>query len=304
MIKTAFFTKRNIFLHPEFIRWARTNNIDSTPILEPFAGSNNIINMLESIGLCSSFKAYDIESKHKMVEIRDTIKDFPTGFKNIISNPPYLAKNSATKQGYKINTKYDDLYKDCLELCLNNADNVALILPASFITSSFNKERLVAYIMLPYKDMFTDTDHPVCLALFEKNVATSTKIYNGDIFLGYLEDMLSVRDSILGNTSKEEVQFNIPASKVGLYLLDGTNSRIRFVHGNEISDSNIKYSSRTITKINIPERLNDIDALNLRLNKYRELTYDIFLTPFRGLRNDGLFRRKLSFGIARQIILS
>ena len=50
MIKTAFFTKRNIFLHPEFIRWARTNNIDSTPILEPFAGSNNIINMLESIG--------------------------------------------------------------------------------------------------------------------------------------------------------------------------------------------------------------------------------------------------------------
>ena len=43
----------------------------------------------------------------------------PEGYDFIITNPPYLAKNSSTRKGFSWHkdNKYDDLYKFCLEKC-------------------------------------------------------------------------------------------------------------------------------------------------------------------------------------------
>ena len=93
---------------------------------------------------------------------------------------------------------------------------------------------------------------------------------------------------------------------MGLHLLDGTRDKIRFVPSN-IKGLEIKRSSRMITKVFINIEIQDIhlfiQKLNVNVEKYRRKTKDIFLTPYRGLTKEGLFRRRMSFEIARKIIL-
>ncbi|MCL2038821.1 MAG: hypothetical protein FWG85_00145 [Bacteroidetes bacterium] len=47
---------------------------------------------------------------------------------------------------------------------------------------------------------------------------------------------------------------------------------------------------------------NLIDMLNDRLARFREDTNDIFLTPFKGLRKDNKYRRRLDYALARKLI--
>ena len=95
--KGQFFTKNNPFILKPFINWSKQFDKNET-ILEPFAGANGIIKMLQKQKLAKSFVAYDIEPKDKDVQYKNTIEAFPEGFKVGITNPPYLAKNSATRK--------------------------------------------------------------------------------------------------------------------------------------------------------------------------------------------------------------
>ena len=129
--------------------------------------------MLQEEGYKFEFTAYDINPSSPEVEKKDTIKEFPQGYKLIITNPPYLAKNSARRK--KINfrvTKYDDLYKLCLEIMLKNCAYVGAIIPASFINANLFLGRLHSYTLLG-SQMFTDTENPVCLALFSPHKSNS-----------------------------------------------------------------------------------------------------------------------------------
>ena len=84
----------------------------SKHILEPFAGSNNIINALQELNLCSQFSSFDIFAADNEVKQQDTIKSFPEGFEVSITNPPWLARNSATRRGLPFaQSNFDDLYK-------------------------------------------------------------------------------------------------------------------------------------------------------------------------------------------------
>ncbi len=68
---------------------------------------------------------------------RDTLKDFPVGFEVCVTNPPWLAKNSATKMQVPFYAgEYDDLYKYSLDKCLENCKNVIAIIPESFIRTN------------------------------------------------------------------------------------------------------------------------------------------------------------------------
>ena len=98
-----FFTITNPFNHDLFFRWYELiKNVESETFIEPFAGSNNIIKMIEELNLPQpkSWKAYDIDppSYNVVPEFnvfkQDTIKDFPKGHKVGITNPPYLAKTN------------------------------------------------------------------------------------------------------------------------------------------------------------------------------------------------------------------
>lgn len=296
-----YFTQNNPFGNPAFMEWSKTCDSRNQIILEPFAGANNLIKMLKNMKLCKGFVSYDTEPKNKNVLHKDTLIDFPKGYNVCITNPPYLAKNSATRR--KLNypcTDYDDLYKYALSKCLENCENVGAIIPASFLNSGLFRNRLSHYILLSSK-MFNDTEHPVCLALFKKN-SKQIKIYDGDNYIGLLSEL---ERKLPKKSDSSEIKFNDKNGKLGLIAIDNTiEPSIKFIRGEDIMPDKIVFTSRSITRITIKERnINGlIKKLNSSLNKFRDETADIFLTPFKGIRKDGRYRRRLDFSMARSLI--
>lgn len=302
-----FYTTQNIFSYPHFQEWfelalKKSKNL----VLEPFAGSNNLIKMLKDQNYAFKFSAYDINPNSLEVKKKDTIKDFPRGYKLIITNPPYLAKNSACRKKIDfLETKYDDIYKLCLEIMLKNCDYVGAIIPASFINANLFLERLHSYTLLSSK-MFTDTENPVCLSLFSPQKSNCVWLYENDKYIGELYSMKKQVAKILANNHSETftVSFNIKKGNLGLRAIDGTNfPSITFLEANQVPENKIKVSSRHLTRIHTQKEIN-LSLLNEKLRKIREITNDFFLTPFRGLRKDGKFRRRLDFQLARKIIES
>ncbi len=306
--KGQYFTQYNPFDNKAFQDWANECNLEENTILEPFAGSNNLIKMLQNMGLCNNFISYDIEPKDENVLFKDTLKDFPSNHDICITNPPYLAQNSAKRRGlFYPKTKYDDLYKFALDKCLENCKNVGAIIPASFLNSQLFRDRLSHYILLNGK-MFNDTEHPVCLALF-KGQSKDVDLYQDREFIGKLSEF---EKKLPKAENKVEMKFNDKAGKIGLIAIDNTiEASIRFCNGNEINPEKVGSSSRSITRISIARRsasLIDCDIekliknLNEMLNGFRKETYDIFLTPFKGLRKDNKYRRRLDYALARDVI--
>jgi type I restriction-modification system DNA methylase subunit len=115
--KGQYFTQTNPFTLPAFKKWTSFLPNNAT-ILEPFAGANNIVKMLNNINPLFSFASFDILPNNNInmfskvnVVKQDTLKKMPTGYDCIVTNPPYLAKNSATRRGKENygNNKYDDI---------------------------------------------------------------------------------------------------------------------------------------------------------------------------------------------------
>lgn len=261
--------------------------------------------MLQNEGYNFDFVAYDINPSSPEVEKRDTIKDFPLGYKLIITNPPYLAKNSAQRKKIPFpTTKNDDLYKLCLEIMLKNCDYVGAIIPASFINANLFLDRLHSYTLLN-SQMFTDTENPVCLALFSPGRSQEIYLYENEKYVGELHSLKKEIIKILVSTAKKsEIKFNDKNGNLGLCAIDNTRiPSIAFLEAEKVPKNKIKVSSRHLTRISVPQPVN-LDLLNEKLQKLRKITQDFFLTPFRGLRKDGKFRRRLDFQLARKIIKS
>lgn len=261
--------------------------------------------MLQNEGYNFNFAAYDINPNSPEVEKKDTIREFPQGYKLIITNPPYLAKNSACRKKIAFpTTEYDDLYKLCLETMLKNCAYVGAIIPASFINADLFLDRLHSYTLLS-SQMFTDTENPVCLALFSPQKSNSIYLYENEKYVGELYSMKKQVEKILINKNPPAIiTFNNKKGNLGLRAIDGTRfPTIAFIEANQVPPKKIKVSSRHLTRIHVPQEIN-LNLLNEKLNQLRKITNDFLLTPFRGLRKDGKFRRRLDFQLAREIIKS
>lgn len=298
-----FFTvSQNPFELAAFKAWAEQAQLPNKQILEPFAGANHIIQSLQSTGLCRDFASFDISPAHLDVKQRNTMESFPTGFKACVTNPPWLARNSATRRRLPYpSCEYDDIYKFCLELCLKHCEFVAALIPASFLQSGLFRERLSTYILL-HNPIFVETENPVCLALFANTPTRTTQVYYDDVYVGELKDLESKRPKA---KKKRSLRFNDPEGQLGFISFDNTKERsIRFCEVAEIEGYEIKHSSRFITRISgdfvgVP---NLIEHLNCLLVKFRDDTKDLFLTPFKGVREDGQYRRRMFFSQARTLI--
>lgn len=313
-----YFTINNPFKLEIFNKWF--NLIDKKePILEPFAGANNIVKLINEVYPKTQFVSYDIdlsfENVYPCVKIikRDTIKNFPKGYKTVITNPPYLAKNSATRNKlFYPNTEYDDIYKYCLEILLDNVDNVAAIIPESFITTGLFVDRLYAVSSLTTK-MFNDTECPVCLAMFVKNKINfnldidNYYLYHMDEYIGEYKNILKKINKYLSDEENVNWKFNDKNGNIGIKCVDDTKKpTIYFLDGMQIEKNRIKVSSRALTRVSgLPKNINKkqfIEKCNNIVDKYRLNTKDIFLTSFKGLRADNSYRRRLDFKTARQIM--
>ena len=299
-----FYTLGNPFVLKPFKRWAEQASISQTRILEPFAGANHIIDTLIDLGLCREFTSYDIKPNDKKVKERNTIADFPKGYDVCITNPPWLARNSATRRGLPYpQTKHDDLYKHCLELCLNNCKDIAALIPASYLQSGLFRERLSSYILL-HDTIFSDTENPVCLALFNAEASDDVSIYYGDKPIGMLN---ALEEQLPEPRQDRRVRFNDPNGILGFISFDNTKEpSIRFCDADDIKNYRIKHSSRFITRISgdFGNLSVLIKKLNNAIESFRHNTEDIFLTPFKGIREDGCYRRRMDYKLARRFINS
>ena len=141
-----------------------------------------------------------------MVQQRDTLADFPSGFDVCITNPPWLARNSATVRDLEFpECDYDNLYKFALEKCLDNCDWVAALVPESFIRAELFRDRLSDFVSLTSR-LFSDTGHPVGLALFDPFPMTDVKVWSGRERIGWLSDIESLRPLLRKNGPEDTVQ--------------------------------------------------------------------------------------------------
>lgn len=306
-----YFTIENPFSHPLFREWMALSGYENVDVLlEPFAGANNILKLMAESGYHCKWKCYDIDPPKENVypeypvEYRDTIENFPEGYSICVTNCPYLGKSSARRRKIYYPWEEDDMYKVCLNRMLDNCKYVAAIIPESFVTANIHKDRLWGVISLTCK-MFSDTDCPVCLALFTPEGSNDTKIYSNDIYLGTLED-LSVID-LTGDTKYHEWKFNDKNGSIGVKTVDNQKTDdCRFFNGELIDPNEIKVSSRAFTRISgLPDtvdRSQFFTICNNILYDYRKKTKDVLMTSFKGLRSDGKYRRRLDFKTVRCIM--
>lgn len=305
-----FFTIENPLKYDGFMKWWKEADkaTKGHAILEPFAGANNIIQLAEKSNISRSWECYDIEPPEANncpqfpVVKRDTLQNFPKRMITI-TNPPYLAKNSATRRGLPFpETKLEDLYQVSLTTMLDNCEWVAAIIPASFLTQDILQERAMHVVQLSCR-MFDDTDCPVCLATFGPENTEDFYVYNKNEPLGLFNKIKNQ----LPSPDKDPIPwtFNDPKGEIGLRAIDNNKERsIQFVPGNQVKIE-ILPTSRSITRIKSPYTLKEreveaiIEKSNKLLKEYRDKTSDILLTPFKGLRKDGEFRRRLDFKQAR-----
>ncbi len=146
-----YYTRGNPFLSTPFRAWAAALNLNQQTVLEPFAGDNSIPRLIREAQLqCRDWALFDIEPAAAAVQQRDTLADFPKGFDVCITNPPWLARNSATRRGlpFPSDTQHDDIYKYALEKCLTHCKWVAAIIPEAFIRSGLFLHRLRDFVSL------------------------------------------------------------------------------------------------------------------------------------------------------------
>ena len=301
-----YYTHGNPFMLKVFNNWAESINLRNRKVLEPFAGANYIIKALQKNGWAKDFSSYDIDPQSPDVQKNDSLKNFPQNYDVIVTNPPWLAKNSAKRRNLPYpDCEFDDLYKHCLDKSLQNAKYVAALIPASYLRTNLFMNRLHTYISLHDRGMFCDTDNPVALALFkpEDEISGGAEIYHDDKYIGNLQNL---KKYLPKSDKKIAIRFNDPEGQLGFIAFDNTRApSIRFCLADELKKYDISHSTRMITRINIDYHASInkfVEILNKEIEYFRNSTSDVFLTPFKGLRQDGNYRRRMDFSLARKMI--
>ncbi|HUX36193.1 MAG TPA: hypothetical protein VMV71_04155 [Candidatus Paceibacterota bacterium] len=282
-------------------------------VYDPFAGNGDLLKVANDIGIKKTV-GLDIDSKLGW-KLNDSLIRIPKIEGSvIITNPPYLTNYSAKRKKifeqvskYFASTNYDDLYQIALEKCLDAGTGV-IIIPETFINSSFPKDRLNSITILE-DNPFEDTENPVCIVCFDgkRKSLHDVQIYKNDASIGSLEYFERLR---LKPSNSVPFKFNDVSGPLALRAVDTTDPQktISFMR-KEVLDydlSGIKHSSRLITIIQTDFSRGKLDALighsNAILADLRSRTKDVILSPFKGNRKDGLRRRRLDYATARAIL--
>lgn len=301
----AFYTRGNPFIFEAFKNWFC--QLDSKKqILEPFAGTRQIATLMKEAGFAADWKFYDVDPSLDEVETRDTIADFPIGFEAVITNPPYLSFHFAKRKGLDLEKSlfrgYQSLYQTSIEIALDACDYVAMIIPESFITSGLFTKRLQSVISLPL-EMFSDTDMPTCLALWGPGENPDFEVWRQSEYLGKFQDLVGVLRS---TPCSGRIRFNDPSGNLGFRAIDDSVSpSIYFCEPHEIPIEKVKVTARLLTRVQV-KGVDDLAGLTLEVNKlisdWRIQTQDVALTAFKGMRKDGVFRRRLDYANARSLL--
>ncbi len=313
IILGQFNTKSNLWLKPQVKEFIKNSNCKIA--YDPFAGAGDLLTAVrEQLGF-RSLIGLDLDEALDW-QVNDSLIEIPKiDGAIIITNPPYIAKQSASRKKidlsmYFSTTKYDDIYLIALDRMLEAEDFVVAIIPESFINSNYKQKYRLSSITILEENPFEDTENPVCVACFDNRIKDydEIKIYKNDKLINTLQDIMNIRIEPKNNIN---ITFNTLKGWLGLRAIDSTDD-IKFI--NFDFKENIKYdwknriktSSRHLTLIDIgitDEFKNRfIDECNKIIHDIRIKSSDVLLTPFKGNTKSGKRRRRLDFRLARAIM--
>ena len=294
-----FYTTTDPFsISDAFAAWYEMVPKDTT-ILEPFAGAGHLFSYVDA-----NWDGFDLEPNHPDVVQRDTIKDFPTGYKVCITNPPYLAKTVVSRKKLPVVLNHEDLYLDALQVCLDHCDYVAAIIPSTFWNQNLFKDRLYAWDKFDM-ELFTDTDNPAGVAYFVPNKVNRTRTFiNGkEVHLNADNTPITIDFPVIFNP-----QDLSPYLVNGIDTIEQNNIHLRKIDGFDITnlvDKNgkCKSTNRNMFPIECPYlKEEDLPQINQMITDWREETQDFFLTSFKSCKKDGKYRKRISFKEVRWLL--
>jgi len=306
-----YFTCQQIWLRPQIVNFIKS--VDAKIAYDPFAGNGDLLNAMNSLGIKKTV-GLDIDPRLGW-RLNDSLVNIPKRKNSIIiTNPPYLTNYSAKRRRifkqvskYFASTNYDDLYQIALAKCLSMGAGV-IIIPETFINSSFPKDRLNSITILE-DNPFRDTENPVCVVCFDgkRKPLNKVQLYKNNTLIGSLKYFEGLR---LKPSNSVPFRFNDVNGSLALRAIDTTDPEkpIMFMRKEKLNYNlaRIKHSSRLITVIQTDFSHSKLDTLikhsNALLSDFRRRTKDVLLSPFKGNRKDGLRRRRLDYATARAIL--
>ncbi len=308
-----FFTKASLWLKPQVKEYI--SQCGCFTAYDPFAGGGDLLSVAQDILNFKNTKGLDIDTELNW-DINDSLLNIPT-IENaiIITNPPYIAKQSASRKKidlskYFSTSPYDDVYLIALDKMLKAQKYVVAIIPESFINSNYKQKSRLNSITILEENPFEDTENPVCVACFDEKDKefNKIKIYKNECYKGTLQD---IQNNRIDPSNSVKISFNDKKGWLGIRAVDSTNDKVRinFDYKENINydwEHKIKVSSRhfTLVDVDVPqsERQEFISHCNKELEELREKSSDILLTPFKGNTKSGIRRRRLDFRLARAIM--
>ena len=284
-------------------------------IYDPFAGSGELLKVISFLNNKYITVGLDIDKRFGW-KYNDSLENIPhIDNAIIITNPPYLAKQSATRKKidlsrYFFTTKYDDIYLLALDNMLKAQTYIVAIIPESFINSTFNKKNLLSSITVLEENPFLDTETPICVVCFDGVFKDykDIKVYKND---NLVSNLYSVYETRLKPTNEINIKFNDLSGWLGLRAVDSSNdnNKISFALKENMKydwNKKIKVSSRHITLINmdVPIHLRNIfiQKANEKIQEIRIKSADLAFTAFKGNTKSGMRRRRIDFKLVRAVL--
>lgn len=310
-----FFTVGSSWRTPRVKKYLKRLEKTFDSFYDPFAGNGDL---LDSVSATNKY-GFDIDSAlclKKGWKEQDSLETANEIHGAFITNPPYLAKNSATRSASKSsryfeNNEWQDLYQIGLSKILEKNQHGLAIVPDTFVLNPLCVESIV-FIDFISITPFSDTEHPVCVVGYgakPERTKSDFSLYQDGCFIGRYKSLSRQHSLLMKGYNIVKCRFNDPSGQIGIRAIDGTKGqKIRFCLPEDLGYDlkKISVSSRSITVVNVGEKIKDLpkflEKCNSTLEKYRKDTYSVFLAAFKGNNLDGSRRRRLDWAVAKAII--
>lgn len=327
-----YFTTESSWLKPHIESHLQSLSKRYATCFDPFAGDGHLLDVAKKFNF--SIIGCDIDNSicaNNKWDQNDSLLNLDVHKGTfILTNPPYLAKNSAKRLGSEmvsyfsrdvLNKQADseykvlnDLFKIAITKGIEKYDDSIWIVPESGIQDLEKlplwKKNLHSVTILE-NNPFDDTEHPVCIMIFSRS-NPKQEVWKNDVQLGHWTDLYQLHQDFAQNVSKHlSMNFNEKHGNLGFRAVDGTREdgtmKIKFCLADELGypRKSIKISSRHLTYISVDlgdeELSNVISLANQLIDDYRAMTHDVFLTAFMGNNKQGARRRRLDYKLARVI---
>lgn len=247
-------------------------------VVDPFAGGGDLISWAKE-NKAKNVKGYDVDKKYvdeKDIFYRDSIKN-PSQYKFVLTNPPYLNINKATKEikeKYFKNSTFEDLYQLSLDSIFNSEEGI-IIVPINFLSAEnskkirdkfFGKFKIIEMNYFTCQ-VFPDTTYNVIAFYYKKKNDSFVDKFN-------IKTHIYPQDKIMNIELKRDLDWTINGSflkiinnqknELGVYRL--TEKDVEENHGNidVLSAYNHVKNRRVIT---ISKNLYDLIKSNIILLK-------------------------------------